>query len=50
MTGLRQLNDDFGTRTSELIERLHVSRGTGRMLALLVIAFAFFATLRPQSS
>jgi len=48
MTGLRQLNDDFRTRTSELIERLHVSRGTGRMLALLVIAFAFFATLRPQ--
>jgi simple sugar transport system permease protein len=48
MTGLQQLNNDLGTRTSELIERLHVSRGTGRMLVLLVIAFAFFATLRPN--
>lgn len=47
MTGLRRLNGDVGTRTSELIERLHVSRGTGRMLVLLVVAFAFFATLRP---
>ena len=48
MTGLRQLNDDLGTRTSELIERLHVSRGTGRMLVLLVVAFVFFAALRPN--
>ncbi len=48
MTGLRQLNDDLGTRTSEIIERLHVSRGTGRMLVLLVVAFVFFAALRPS--
>ncbi|MGH3584451.1 MAG: ABC transporter permease, partial [Mycobacterium sp.] len=48
MTGVRQLNDDLGTRTSEIIERLHVSRGTGRMLVLLVVAFVFFATLRPS--
>lgn len=48
MTGIRQLNDDLGTRTSELIERLHVNRGTGRMLVLLVAAFAFFAALRPN--
>jgi len=39
MTGLRQLNDDLGTRTSEIIERLQVSRGTGRMLVLLVSSF-----------
>ena len=48
MTALRQLNDDLGTRTGELIERLHVSRGTGRMLILLVVAFVFFAALRPS--
>jgi ribose transport system permease protein len=48
MTGLRQLNDDLGTRTSEIIERLQVSRGTGRMLVLLVVAFVFFAALRPN--
>jgi simple sugar transport system permease protein len=48
MTGLRQLNDDLGSRTSELVERLHVSRGTGRMLVLLLVAFAFFAALRPN--
>ncbi|WP_200828153.1 ABC transporter permease [Mycobacterium sp. 3519A] len=48
MTGLRQLNDDLGTRTTELMDRLQVSRGTGRMLLLLVVAFAFFAALRPN--
>ena len=48
MTGLGQLNTDVGTRTSELVERLHVSRGTGRMLVLLLVAFAFFAALRPN--
>ncbi|MDT5004279.1 MAG: simple sugar transport system permease protein [Mycobacterium sp.] len=48
MTGPRQLNDDLGTRTSELIEQLHVSRGTGRMLVLLLAAFIFFAALRPS--
>jgi simple sugar transport system permease protein len=48
MTALRQLNDDLGTRTSQLIDRLQVSRGTGRMLLLLVVAFVFFAALRPN--
>jgi simple sugar transport system permease protein len=48
MTGLRQLNRDVSRQTSGFIERLHVSRGTGRMLLLLVGAFAFFAALRPN--
>jgi simple sugar transport system permease protein len=48
MTGLGQLNNDVGTRTAEFIERLHVSRGTGRMLVLLLVAFTFFAALRPN--
>lgn len=36
------------TRLDRLLERVHVQRTTGRMLALVVLAFALFAGLAPN--
>jgi simple sugar transport system permease protein len=48
MSGLRQLGDTLGPRGADFIDRLQVSRGTSRMLVLVVVAFAFFAALKPN--
>lgn len=42
-----QANDRVGSAWSAALERVHVSRGVGRMAVLLVVTFAFFSALRP---
>lgn len=44
---ITRANRQIDARVSSLIERVHVSRGTGRMVVLLVLTFALFAILRP---
>lgn len=44
---LRELNQRVGTAFTSSLERIHVSRGVGRMALLLVATFTFFAILKP---
>lgn len=45
---LNQLNDNVDASFKGLLSRVHVDRGIGRMLALLALAFTFFAVLKPE--
>lgn len=45
--GIAQVNADVDRATRSLLGRIRVERGLGRMVLLLVIAFAFFAVLKP---
>lgn len=44
---LGEANDRVDTATRALISRVHLTRGTGRMVLLLALTFALFAALRP---
>ncbi len=43
-----ELNDRVGSSWASVLDRIHVSRGVGRMALLFVATFAFFALLRPE--
>lgn len=46
-SSLTQAHAQFDEKARHLIERIHVSRSTGRMLALVLVAFAGFALANP---
>ena len=48
MNAFRRLNSSVDGQVSGLVRRIHVERGTGRMIVLLVVAFALFAVLKPS--
>ena len=45
---LKRLNAQVGDRYAEMVSRVHVNRVSGRMMLLVVVAFAVFAALKPQ--
>jgi simple sugar transport system permease protein len=44
---LREINQRVETAFAEVVGRIHVGRGVGRMALLLVATFVFFASLNP---
>lgn len=45
---LAELNARVGSAYAAVLDRVHVTRGVGRMAALLIVTFTFFAILRPR--
>lgn len=44
----RRLNDQLAESSASLLDRLQVQRSVGRLLVLVLVAFAFFAVLNPR--
>lgn len=48
MNALRAANDRIDSSVTAFIRRIHVERGAGRMIVLLIVAFAIFAIAKPN--